>query len=416
MLVELAESWGARESQVILKARQLGISWLIAFLAAWKGRQGVQVGMISAGQRESRELLRRVAYVERHLPKAMRVPIIVNVDEIRYPSSDGMVMAFPSTESAGISYTFGLAVMDEAAFHPWGSANYTALRPTLSAGGQFIALSTADPALGPSGFFHDLYWDSKAGRTGYSAVFLPWFGRPGRDSVWLAREKAAFSGMPDEFDAYYPTTDDAAFVARSGLVYPQFLHSRHVRPAPFRIGDARRIVAGIDFGGGDPTAIVVLGLSATHHVHQFAEFYKKGSVGVDQLVAFLGAWNVDTVVCDPSEPVAIATLQGAGINAIPADNRRGEGLGSVAFLLDNDRLSIEPSLTNSIEEFRGYRWSERIDPNDREKYKTKTPVNNHADAMDARRYAVMELLNVLRPQPYLPSRSLAGFALATEAE
>lgn len=416
VLLERAAAWDAGQSEVVLKARQMGATWLLALFLAYRARRGAACGVISVGQREARDLLRRVRYIEKHLRRDMRVPFQAVADEIRYPASDGVITAFPSTEQAGISYTFNLAVMDEAAFHPWGAANYTALRPTLSAGGQFLALSTADPSLGPSGFFHDLYWDSKAGRTPYTAVFMPWYARPGRDRAWLERERAAFSGMGDEFNAYYPDTDTAAFVARSGLVYPQFNYNVHVRPAPFRLADARRVVAGVDFGGGDPTAAVVLGLSADHHVHQFAEFYKTGAVAVDQIVGFLSKFNCGVVVCDPSEPVAIATMVAAGIPARPADNRRGEGLAEVGFLLDHDRLSIDPACTHSIEEFPGYRWADRVDPNDNTRYRTRTPVNHHADAMDARRYACMEMLAMLRPMTYLPTRDISGRALATEAE
>ena len=200
----------------------------------------------------------------------------------------------------------------------------------------------------------------------------------------------------------------SAFVARSGLVFPQFSTVRHVKPAPTPLENCRRIVAGVDFGGGDPTAVVILGLDANQHIHQYAEFYRPGTVGVDQLIQFLSQYRVDTVVCDPTEPVAISTLKAQGIPAMAADNRRGEGLGMVAFLLENDRLTIDPTCQNSISEFPGYRWSDRTDPNDRSRYSTKTPVNHHADAMDARRYAIMELSWAIRGVTKMPSRSLSG--------
>ena len=63
-----------------------------------------------------------------------------------------------------------------------------------------------------------------------------------------------------------------------------------------------------------------------------------------------------------------------------------EGLEITDFLLQNNRLTIDPACTKSIEEFYGYRWREALDPNSRERYQTKTPVDHHADLMDARRY------------------------------
>jgi hypothetical protein len=375
---------------------------------------GWRVALFSVGQREARELLTRCRRAWFSLPPSKRGIVNWRTDDAEFDSG-GRIMALPSSEDAGVSYTFQLAVMDELAFHPWGESNYAALRPTLSAGGQFIALSTANPRLGPSGLFHDLYMASAEGETPYTAVFIPWSARPGRDEAWLGVERAAYTGMPEEFDAFYPDSEEDAFVARQGLVFPQFDRHRHVGEQRVPIEDCVRVVAGIDFGGGDPTAIVVLGMDSHHHVHQYAEFYKPGTVGVDQLINFLSQYPIGTVVCDPTEPVAISTLQAQGIPAHGADNRRGEGLGMVAFLLENDKLTISPECKNSISEFPGYRWSDRTDPNDRTRYSTKTPVNHHADAMDARRYAIMELSWALRGVTKLPSRTLSGKPLRRHA-
>ena len=406
--VDRFEAWERGESEIILKARQLGMSEAIVIYSLYRAMySGWRVALLSAGQREARELLVRCRRAWYSLPVNKRGIVNWRTDDAEFDSG-GRIMALPSSEDAGVSYTFQLAIMDELAFHPWGESNYAALRPTLSAGGQFIALSTANPRLGPSGLFHDLYFASKNGETPYNSIFIPWDARPGRDQDWLSVERAAYTGMPEEFDAYYPDTEDDAFVARQGLVFPQFDKSKHVAPPKIDLDHCVRVVAGVDFGGGDPTAIVILGMDKDHHVHQYAEFYRPGTVGVDQLIQFLSQYRVDTVVCDPTEPVAISTLKAQGIPAMAADNRRGEGLGMVAFLLENDRLTIDPTCQNSIGEFPGYRWSDRTDPNDRSRYSTKTPVNHHADAMDARRYAIMELSWAIRGVTKMPSRTLSG--------
>jgi len=414
-LIERADAWAEGKSEVILKARQLGMTWLFAAYADWCARNGKAVGAFSAGQVESRAILDRVRYIEEMLPKHLQSGATIRSDDATYPSG-GSIRVFPSTEHAGISFTFQVVAFDEAHFHPYGAQNYAAVRPTLSAGGQFLMFSTADPTLGPNGFFHDMYWASERGETPYTAVFIPWNARPGRDEEWLAREKAAFTGLPEEFDAYYPSTPESAFVARSGLVFPQFSTLKHVKPAVTPLSDCRRVVAGVDFGGGDPTAVVILGLDAEQRVHQYAEFYKRGSVGVDQIGEFLCQFPVDAVMCDPSQQTSIATLVGTyNLPARKGDNRRGNGLGLLAFLLDNERLTIEPSNIHSIQEFPGYRWANRTDPNDKTRYATATPVNNHADAMDARRYAVAEILAMLMPRKQMPRRTLSGTPLSRSA-
>jgi len=88
----------------------------------------------------------------------------------------------------------------------------------------------------------------------------------------------------------------------------------------------------------------------------------------------------------------IATLQKEHrLPAHPANNKRGDGLNLMATLLTNDRLTIDPGCVDSIAEFTGYRWAERTDPNDKTRYATKTPVDHHADAHDARRYGCMAI-------------------------
>lgn len=406
-LVDQAVLWASGQSEIDLKARQLGYSWLVAAYAVWRARQGWHVALISKGEREAVELAGKCAFIEANLPEWLQAGVKTLTELLLFPDG-GRIMAFPSTADAGLGFTFQLVVMDEAAVHPYGGQNYAALMPTTSAGGQFIVLSTADPVLGPNGWFPNFYWASKAGETGFKARFIPWHVRPGRDDAWYRRQRAAFQGLPEEFDAYYPESDVAAFVARSGLVFPQFSAVRHVHDSTVGLDRCVRVVAGVDFGGGDPTAVVVLGLDGRHHVHQYAEFYKRGAVGTDELVHFLSQYPIGVAVCDPSQGVAIETLRQAGINARAADNKRGEGLGMVAFLLDNDRLSIDPSCADSIAEFPGYRWTNKTDPNDKTRYATSTPVDHHGDAMDARRYAVLEITAMLSANTGPHVRTLSG--------
>jgi hypothetical protein len=414
--VERAEAWERGESEVILKERQFGFSYaLVAPYMLWRAMyHGWTCGYLSKGEKEAYEEILRIQSLYDSLPAFIKTPNAKIRAEDATFEGGGRIIAFPATASAGISYTLQLVVMDEAAFHPYGAGNYAAIRPAANRG-QFIIQSTADPEIGPSGFFHDMYWNSKKGLTPYNAVFVARV-RPDRDAAWYVNEERAYAGDPERYNAYYPETDAQAFVGKSGLVYPMFSTDRHVKAPTFRIEDAKRVVAGVDFGGGDPTAVVILGMDGVGRIHQFAEFYERGPVGADKIGGFISRFKVDAVMCDPSQGTAIATLnQTFGLPARPADNRRGDGLGFVAFLLENDRLTIDPSCKDSIAEFPGYRWAQRTDPNDKTRYATTTAVDNHADAMDARRYAVAELLALLMANNRLPTTSLSGRPLAKVA-
>lgn len=416
--LERAAAWQAGAWEIILKERQTGFSSaLVAPFFLWCAMyRRWQCAYTSVDQPAARKEVSRIKALYESLPAHLRVPGSFRADDAEFEGGGGFV-AFASTDHAGVSYTFQLWAQDESGFHPYGAENFAAILPAV-ANGQVIILSTANPNLGPSGHFHDLYWASKRGETRFTSVFEA-RRRPDRDAAWYANTRKAYAGKEDEFDAYYPETDAAAFVARSGLVYPTFSEYRHVKPARIPLNVCARAAAGVDWGGGDPTAVTVLGLEPRQHVHQYAEFAKTGAVGVDEIAGFIGQFpDVHDVLCGADEPVAIATLQkalGPSYHVRAADTRRAEGLGLVSFLLANDRLTIEPDNKQSIAEFPGYRWASRVDPNDRTRYATKTPVDHHADLMDSRRYALAELLAMLMPQVEMPRSTLYGRPLARRA-
>jgi hypothetical protein len=138
---------------------------------------------------------------------------------------------------------------------------------------------------------------------------------------------------------------------------------------------------------------------------------------VEELGGFLSRFKVDAVECPPEQATVIATLVSQfGLPAHAANNSRKDGFNLTATLLENDALTIDPSCVNSIAEFPGYRWRDAVDPNDKTRYATKTPVDHHADAQDARRYAVMEIMAMLHsPGPHIPKRTLSGRPMARVA-
>jgi hypothetical protein len=352
--------------------------------------------LLSQGQAEAYELLRKVRQV---LVEHVDFPATLERDTagIVEVIGGGRVMALPSTPKAGRGYTATLVVADEAAYHPYGEDNYAAYRPALDGGGQFIAVSTAN---GAYGWFSELYWGAVRGENGYRHWFLPWSVRPGRDAEWLERERRAFRGLPGEFSQEYPDTAESAFIALTGLVYPQFSELVHVVRSAVPWADCKWRLAGIDFGGGDPTAIVPLGVQPGENVHQYGEYYRTGPVSVTDIAEYL--WRLqaiapfDAILADPSQGVAIASLRSLGLPVYAADNARQQGLGNVAWLLDEGRFTVDPGCVHSIGEFRGYRWRDNVDPHSKDRYATSTPVDHHADAMDARRYAIMHIVKSIQ--------------------
>lgn len=410
---DLVTRWDAGESMVLLKARQLGISWVIAaYMFRRAAFNGWSIGYYSRGEAEAvAELEQRVLHLWESMPVWLRPNYRRRGPLVEFDGG-GSIRVFPATRAAGIGYTMQLIVADEAAHHEWGAMNYVNYAPALSAGGQYIAFSTADHELGPSGFFYDLYQRSANGETGYTAEFLPWHVRPGRGQRggdWWTRERARYASLTeDTFNSQYPETPAEAFVGRSGLVYPQFEHSRHVRPDPCRWEECIARYAGYDLGGGgdgDPTAIVALGVyraaDGSRRVHQFGEYYQQQGVPtVDKISAWLLEWHqrarFDHIERDPVGATStinetLSAVYGLPVGAEPVSRDKSERLQTQSYWLDSGLFTIGEKCTYSIAEFPGYRWRESTDPNDKTRYKTSTPVDHHGDAMDARGQALIRV-------------------------
>ncbi len=439
-----AEEWGDGRSEVELKARQMGFSWLHAALKVWVSgcHEASHSCVLSKSGRESKKQLWRCKYIISHYqrPELLSPLKTDNTENIEFANGSSII-AFPSTQSIGISYTFRLIVADEGAFHPWGEENYGAYIAALAPGGQYILCSTADPALGPNGFFYDMWMKAQctvhgytdrtnygqcrvglaepgdcASENGYHAVFTHWGERPGRDEEWRKAQRKRYAGMGEAFDAYYPDTPAAAFVGKSGLVYQQFSRERFFRqgdPIPWEECTYR--VASADYGGGDPYAMSLYGVykgAQGWRVHGYGLFHHEaGPCTVDELYGFVGPWH------DRAKLTAAPSDHDATINASlsklcgkeglfgPADKSRGDGFDIVAKFLDDNIISFNDAAFGPMaREFASYRWLNRTDPNDKTRYATSTPVDHHGDCLDTLRYALMFIYFQLLTQREKPRK------------
>jgi hypothetical protein len=196
---------------IILKARQLGISWLVCAYVLWLCvfQPGRVVILFSKGQLEADELLRRVLVMYQRLPDWMRAtnPLTTqNTSELIW-SNGSTVKSLPATKNAGRSFTASLVVVDEFAYLQWPQELYTALKPTIDGGGRFIMLSTAN---GKNNLFYDLWTLASERKTNLLPSFLSWRARPGRTDAW--RDSVASDAtLVASIDQEYPSVPEDAF-------------------------------------------------------------------------------------------------------------------------------------------------------------------------------------------------------------
>ncbi len=204
---------------IILKARQLGMTWLVLGFTLWLMlfRSSATVLLFSRRDDEAVHLLSfRLKGMYGRLPEWMKCKSILVDNDHEFRMSNGsMALAFPT--SAGDSYTATLAIVDEADLVPDLNRLMRAVKPTIDGGGRMILLSRADKS-SPQSEFKAIYRAAKQGLSPWYSIFLPWWVRPERDQEWYkAQESDVLSrtGSLDDLHEQYPATDVEALAART---------------------------------------------------------------------------------------------------------------------------------------------------------------------------------------------------------
>ncbi len=204
---------------IILKARQLGQTWLVLGFALWLMlfHPAATVLLFSKRDDEAVHLLDfRLKGMYQRLPDWMKCRAVETDNDHEFRFSNGSVaFAFPTT--AGDSYTATLAIVDEADLTPDLNRLMRAVKPTIDGGGRMILLSRSDKKQ-PMSEFKAIYRAAKAGLSPWKSVFLPWYVRPERDQAWYESQKADIlsrTSSLDDLHEQYPATDTEALSPRS---------------------------------------------------------------------------------------------------------------------------------------------------------------------------------------------------------
>ena len=263
---------------VILKARQLGMTWLVLGFALWSMlfHPAATVLLFSRRDDEAIHLLDfRLKGMYQRLPDWMKVRSVLADNGHEWRLSNGSVAyAFPTT--AGDSYTATLAIVDEADLVPNLNQLMRAVKPTIDAGGRMILLSRANKDT-PQSEFKQIYRSARQKLSTWAAVFLPWFARPDRTAEWYELQKADILSRTmslDDLHEQYPATDVEALSARTldKRLPGEWLEQCYQESAPLdmrsldgcpgipglevyrRPEPALRYVIGIDPAEGNPTS------------------------------------------------------------------------------------------------------------------------------------------------------------------
>lgn len=260
---------------VILKARQLGFTWLCLCYALWLMlfRAASTIGIFSRVETDAQELLDfRMKGVYRRLPSWMQAKSTEVDNMSRWVLSNGSIaMAFPTT--GGRQYTFSYVLVDEADHQPDLNALMLSAKPTIDAGGKMTLLSSPDKGE-PGSLFKQIYRHARSGTNEWTPLFLPWHARPGRTVEWYGAQKRdalANTGSLDSLHQEYPATDTEALAPRTldKRIPAPWIEQCYTEMRPVAVDDApaisglviyqapepgRHYCIGVDPAEGNPTS------------------------------------------------------------------------------------------------------------------------------------------------------------------
>jgi hypothetical protein len=200
---------------IILKARQLGVTTTMAAYIAWfiLFHRDKNVLIVATKQKVAKNTIRMIRNIFKYLPKWMmdigksgdRKENLNNRHSVEL-ANGSRVEAVTTTDDVGRTEAVSLLVVDEAAHIKTFDDLWTGLWPTVSTGGSVALFSTPN---GTGNFFHREFMLAKNGESNFNCRFgtyvnpkdpnesyddrLMWWVHPEHDDAWFIHETAGKS-------------------------------------------------------------------------------------------------------------------------------------------------------------------------------------------------------------------------------
>lgn len=264
---------------IILKARQLGLTWLCLCYILWLAlfRPAITALLFSRRDDEAMYLLsdERLKGVYYRLPdyaKEISDWKVIQDSAHNWKLANGSIIkAFPT--GTGDSYTATIALVDEADLAPDLNKLMGAVKPTIDGGGKLILLSRSNKSK-PQSEFKKIYRAAKQSLNDWSHIFLSWYSRPTRNQEWYKAQKRDIitrTGSTDDLHEQYPATDTEALSPKTldkriapfwiEQCYVEFdpIHPKDVPSIPGLIvykelEEGKEYFIGLDPAEGNPTS------------------------------------------------------------------------------------------------------------------------------------------------------------------
>lgn len=275
---------------IIIKARQLGMTWLTLAYGLHEALKTKQFTMVVLSQTENymQEAINRIEYMILRLPKWFIKEYNKETKEFNSmylyekhadeviiyhpPREDGVriesiIKGFVSTEKAARSITADYLLFDEWAYHEGAEAVFQAAYPTINRpdSGKFVGLSSNKRG----SYFEDIVRDCiDEGKMGFNLIFLNALADPRRDIAWHEKTKAV---LPNTWQLEYPMTITDALSAGNLTAFPEFDPKIHVCE-PFPIPSHWKKWAAVDNGYIDPFVWIKGAIDEEGNIYVYYEY------------------------------------------------------------------------------------------------------------------------------------------------
>ncbi len=298
--------------------------------------------------------------------------------------SNGSTIRMGSVNQADsvVGRSYDLIIFDEAAISDGEEAFNVRLRPTLDKdNSKAIFIST------PRGKNN---WFSKFYDRGFSSEYPQWCSikatyhdnpRMSDDDVKDAKASMSESEFKQEYMA-----DFNNYEGQIWSIDEECIREHDITPENRHKVD---VLAGLDLGFRDPTAMVVIGYNYEEDKYYVLDEYflvaKTTSIHAGNIQKFIEKWDIDYIYIDSAaQQTRYDLARDYDIATINANKKSvTDSIGFVASIIEQNRLIVPPHMEEVLKALDGYQWDPNVN------LVKEKPVHNMASHMaDAIRYAL----------------------------
>lgn len=209
---------------IVLKARQMGLSWLASAYVLWKvmTKRNFHAYYTSIGLREVQEQMERIRFIFNNLPQWIQSRALLGArgckdnDSLIEFDNGSAIHATASGKASGHGAAPGLIICDEWARVDDAEKKWRALKPAAGKNTQIFLISTSD---GTTNHFASMWFGAVAKENGFFPLFYAATQHPDYSEEYLAEQKRDFAGDMQGYHEAFPLKPEDAFLSASRSVF-----------------------------------------------------------------------------------------------------------------------------------------------------------------------------------------------------